>query len=314
MKKLSYLEKFTLAARWILPQGEAKEVIDDYRHILKDMSGDEEAAAAFGSPKKAVLALTDEKKLRRWHRVFLALCVLALLPAVVNVLYVEFLYLNYEFLTNALIASLLLGVGVSLLRKCSLAKPITIGLGVLLGVLVFLCFLFNISWMLHIPSFYGYHVYGAAAVLGVAWFGFGRMKNQEAHRPFIPTLLLTFLCLGSIYGLTTYSIHTGMDGFARHVDMVYVFSSIGMALFAVLAVASLVCARMFHRRWRSVFVLALCGLLMCMQLREICFGMVRDPNVEVFVGAQGLWTLEMISHWFTRYFCFGTVLALLGLL
>ena len=313
MKQMGYLEWFALAARWVLPQGEAEEVIDDYRHILKDMRGDEEAAAAFGSPWEAALALTDKKRFRRWQRIFWALCLLIFLPLAINVLLVEFQYLNYELLTNSLIGAALIFGGVLLLRRASFSKPVSVGLGLVLAAAAFLCLLFNISNMLGLPVLQSSHVLGAAAVLGTVCFGFGRMKSRKMKSSLIIVLVLAFLSAGCVYGLTMYSVHSNIYLFANHMGLVRGIATIGVILFAVLVMAGLVFARMFDRRWRAVFVFALCGLLMCMNLREICLRVPADFLTGAFTGERFHSILLMISHWFTLYFCSGGVLALVGL-
>ena len=61
MKKFGYFENLSLAARWFLPWEEAKGVIEDYRDILMEVKGPEEAVKRFGTPVQAVLATADRK-------------------------------------------------------------------------------------------------------------------------------------------------------------------------------------------------------------------------------------------------------------
>ena len=67
MKKFGYFEKLSLAARWFLPREEAKGVIEDYREILMEVEGPEQAVKRFGTPGKLVRELADHKEVRRWH-------------------------------------------------------------------------------------------------------------------------------------------------------------------------------------------------------------------------------------------------------
>lgn len=314
MKRLGYLERFAIAARWHLSGKEAEEVVDDYRHILRDMAGDEEAVGAFGPPREAAFALADKERFGRWQLVFGILCGLVFLPLAVNVLLVEFQYLNYELLTNSLVGGALLFAGILLLKKASFPKPVSVGLGLVLGAAAFLCLLFDISNLLGLPALQSFHVFGAAAVLGTACFGFGRMKSRKMKGSLMIALVLAFLSAGCVYGLTMYSVHSNIYLFANYMGLVRGIATVGVILFAVLAVAGLVFARMFDRRWRTVYVLALCGLLMCMSLREICLRVPADSLVSAFAGERFQFILLMIRHWFTLYFCSGSVLALVGLL
>ena len=63
MKKFGYFENLSLAARWFLPWEEAKGVIEDYRDILMEVKGPEEAVKRFGTPVQAVLATADRKNI-----------------------------------------------------------------------------------------------------------------------------------------------------------------------------------------------------------------------------------------------------------
>ena len=60
MKRLGYFEKLSLAARWFLPQDEAESVVDDYKDILREIGGQEEAVKRFGPPWKPVIELSEQ--------------------------------------------------------------------------------------------------------------------------------------------------------------------------------------------------------------------------------------------------------------
>ena len=78
MKCLCYFKKLSLAARWFVPQDEAESVVDDYKDILREIGGREEAVERFGPPWKPVIELSDRRKVLRWHS-FLALLIFVLL-------------------------------------------------------------------------------------------------------------------------------------------------------------------------------------------------------------------------------------------
>ena len=67
MKGLGYFEKLSLAARWFLPREEAQGMEEDYRDILMEVEGPEEAVKRFGTPVRLARGLADGKKVRRWH-------------------------------------------------------------------------------------------------------------------------------------------------------------------------------------------------------------------------------------------------------
>ena len=72
MKGLGYFEKLSLAARWFLPREEAQEMEEDYRDILMEVEGSEEAVKRFGTPVR-LARLRD----RRWRAVVI-LCLAGL--------------------------------------------------------------------------------------------------------------------------------------------------------------------------------------------------------------------------------------------
>lgn len=78
-----YLSSLSRAARWCLPPAEAAEVLEDYRDLIEQEPRSEEALRRdLGNPKDAVGQLVQVKAYRRWLKVFAALTVCALFPAV----------------------------------------------------------------------------------------------------------------------------------------------------------------------------------------------------------------------------------------
>ena len=86
MKRFDYFEKLSLAARWFLPREEAESVIDDYRDILSEVGGQEEARERFGRPWGPVMELADSKKVRRWH-MFLTIMVFCALTPLLTIIW-----------------------------------------------------------------------------------------------------------------------------------------------------------------------------------------------------------------------------------
>ena len=85
MKKFGYFEKLSLASRWFLPWEEAKGVIEDYRDILMEVKGPEEAVKRFGTPVQAVLATADRKNIVIRHFMLLLFAVLSFLPVFLQI-------------------------------------------------------------------------------------------------------------------------------------------------------------------------------------------------------------------------------------
>lgn len=85
MKKFGYFENLSLAARWFLPWEEAKGVIEDYRDILMEVKGPEEAVKRFGTPVQAVLATADRKNIVIRHFMLLLFAVLSFLPVFLQI-------------------------------------------------------------------------------------------------------------------------------------------------------------------------------------------------------------------------------------
>ena len=69
MKRLGYLEKLSLAARWFLPYEEAVEIIEDYREMIAG-GEDGKAEERFGPPVKAVLKVAEPVKRWVWSLFF----------------------------------------------------------------------------------------------------------------------------------------------------------------------------------------------------------------------------------------------------
>lgn len=86
MKRLGYFEKLSLAARWLLPNDEAESMVEDYKDILYEVSGPEEALERFGKPWKPVMELADRKEVRRWHVAFIYMMFCTLFPPLYNIL------------------------------------------------------------------------------------------------------------------------------------------------------------------------------------------------------------------------------------
>lgn len=320
---LSYIKRFSLAARWVLPRGKAEKAIRDCGCMLRDVRDEGEANRRFGSPARAVMALADKGQFWRWVFTFCLLLVLLFSAITGNVLMTEF-DIYYMFPVSAVIIfGFVLWAGLELLTLGSYRKPLRILLAGCLGFILFCCFV--LASVDSLPFFYEEHMLYLAALLGVLWFGFGRAEQKPCSKPLLAGLVLSFLAAASIYGLSMYSFHINIYPFAYHLGHVYVLSTIAMAVLGAAAVVSLVFARMYDRRWRAVFVIALTGLLMCFALRNFSCSRIGDQGVidNLIYGfyctqaepgnpfPRGL--CSELSRFFNFYFGMGMLLALLGL-
>lgn len=74
MLKITYFKKLCCAARWLLPQKEAAELMEDYRDMIAEV-GEEHAEEKFGPPAKVALAVADRREVVGWHLVLGAILV-----------------------------------------------------------------------------------------------------------------------------------------------------------------------------------------------------------------------------------------------
>jgi hypothetical protein len=83
MDQQTYLEKFSWAARWYLPQREASEVIADYRTMLTERTEpDVDLVAELGKPAQAARLLREKSAYARWLAAFMLMALCLLVPEV----------------------------------------------------------------------------------------------------------------------------------------------------------------------------------------------------------------------------------------
>lgn len=83
MKRLPYRSHLPLAARWFLPPGEAREVVEDYREIIREAACHAacNAPVEFGKPVQIIRPLAQTAAYRRWLAAFAAMALCLLQPA-----------------------------------------------------------------------------------------------------------------------------------------------------------------------------------------------------------------------------------------
>lgn len=340
MKKFGYFEKLSLAARWFLPREEAKGVIEDYRDILMEVEGPEQAVKRFGPPVKLVRGLEDGRKVRRWHFFFAAILFFILLPFPLYLLFSSLwssVWVRYIDLSDVVFFSVLFFAGLWMIQIGSYKKPVTITLTVGLAVFMILflvpfccshnsfisptemiCYLSKGSAQVHdwlYDSSIG-HSFLIASLAALLYFGFGGEKNrQRMSRLLGISLALVFLGVLGVYLFSWYSFRKDV-GLMLHIGWVMGACVCGGVLCLVGALFSLMMARLHDRRWRSVMILCLTGLALCMEIFLLCREWsptlwdltVQYQNREFYY--YGVYALSQKLKWYT--IC-GTVLAAVGL-
>lgn len=158
MKK-TWLDRFSLAARWYLPQDEAEAVMADYADLLAgDGRGGKELERDLGLPRQAAAMLAQKKDYRRWLIAFCVMAAAALLPGL-HSLPVVVGFVDAPWHGPVWLALFLAGVAAALVwfrPKGDPGKPLPGGAIPLLGAeLVFaalawafgLSLIFRLEWM-----------------------------------------------------------------------------------------------------------------------------------------------------------------------
>jgi len=333
MKRLGYFERLSLAARWLLPRGEADSMIEDYRDILYEVPGPEEALKRFGPPWKPVMALADTKKIRRWH-LFLILMVFCSLVPFLMILWQGTRHNYYDFLEpagNILLCGVVYLFGLDIILGGSNSRVMTwISLLLLTaaGILIFLLhpmelldiFFSRIERAVFGRNFPNYIKIEDYILIGglvsLLYFGFGKGRKRPMSKSLIISLCSALLCIACLYGFAMFCFYVDFGPYL-HVFRVKVACEFGAVLFLLGALGGIVMARMHDSRWRAVYILCLMGMVLCFEAHNLCWNMspslwhaVNDYNAGIAPIPE--WTQEVTAI-FTRDLCYGLVLAFLGM-
>lgn len=337
MKRFGYFEKLSLAARWFLPNDEAVSMVEDYKDILYEVSGPEEAMKRFGPPWKPVMELADRKKVRRWHVAFLYMMFCTLFPTLFFVLSGGLF--DSVLCFNFLVAGLMLWVLWEVLLAGKYSKRMLLLLGgggsvliILFGLVMpthFILPFYDLNW----PFIFRTHepqTFVIGAVISLIYFGFGKMVSRKFSKPLLAGMLIMFLAVAGVYGFMYYSLYINIDPIAYHESFFFFCFALLLTFFVLGAVASIFLARLYDRRWRVVFILALAGIAMCLELFFLSSNHYFSPNdpdlFRIFYDRENP-DYIFSNHWgkningideifisFSWYTGVGTVLALIGLL
>lgn len=337
MRGLGYFEKLSLAARWFLPREEAESVIEDYRDILSEVGEQKAARERFGAPWQPVMELANPKKVRRWHIAFLYMMFCTVFP----ILYRTFnnSFFDNEFCFNILITGMVIWIFWEILLAGKYSKKMLFLLGGLGSALILLAGMVMPSYLLDMwdPSYviirtYEQETFAIGAVVSIVYFGFGRMRGRKFSKPLLVGIVSMFTTVVCLYFFMYYSLYINIDKLAYHESFFSVCFAFLFAFFFLSAIASIFLAKLYEQRWRVVFILALVGMSMCLELVFLSSKnafMANSGNLNLFhifynrdysdyifssQWGNNINAIDEIFISFSWYSGVGTALALIGLL
>lgn len=229
-----YLSRLSRAARWYLPPAEAAEVLEDYREIVAGRT-EEELRRDLGTPRAAMRQLAQPKVYRRWLMVF------ALLSAPVVVLTVDEM--------------------VSELSQC---------LYHLWGVWFFIN---GFTW----SSFLASLLLPAGAAVSLVWFQRNGQKGQELPKRMLPFFLINLVGMAWVWFITCAVLELRFDVidflFPNRTWLVHLTLMVDILIAGATSLTGLIKARLEDRRWRTVYVWGLTGIVLNVFLWKLMTGM-----------------------------------------
>lgn len=333
MKRLGYFEKLSLAARWLLPNDEAESMVEDYKDILYEVSGPEEALERFGKPWKPAMELADRRKVRRWYIVFVMMFFCAFVPFFT--IFWQGAINNYEdflkFAGDLLLCGVVYMFGLDVIFGGSNSRTVTcVSVALLTAAGIFFLFLHPAELIgkifepveravfynqFHFFKPYQYIIFGS--IISMVYFGFRKKKRKPLPKRMVISICAALFLIGCIYGFVMYCFHVDF-GPMLHIFRVKLASEAATVLFFLGAVLGIVMARMDDPRWRSVYILCIMGIALCLTLHNVWWNM--NPSlwvVEEHFNAGLSPTPEAVKDAtlaFTWDLAFGIVFAAVGLL
>lgn len=338
MKRFGYFEQLSLAARWLLPHEEAKDMIEDYKDILFDLRGPEEAYQHFGPPWKPVVETIEPVKVRRWHVAFLYMMFCTLFPLLYR--FSSGGIYDPELCFNLLVTGFVLWLGWEVLLAGKYSKLMFWLLGIGGSALVIIC---GMVMPAYLAAFWRNgspipinepETFCLGAVISLIYFGFGKMRgmgNRKFSKPLLASILIVFLAVAAVYWFTYYSLYVNVYPIAYHESFFNVVFTLLLILFTLSAVASIFLSKLYDRRWRAVFILSLVGIAFCMDLAYITsehffkfdsttpnfFSVFFDRANPRYLFEHRLWgtvnVLDEVFYYYSLYGGVGAALAVAGL-
>lgn len=252
-----YLKKFSRAARWRLPPQESEEAIADYRELIFREERDEsKLVEELGEPVQAAHLLTDVQTYRRWLKVFAVLA-----------------------------------FGLFLLAKWSWTG------------LPFVQFS-SWDWGIFGEGWRGIAVMAVGLVLSLYWFRRHGQKNGPLSKWLVLVLAAVLIFGAVVLGVSWYTLgpeflatfsglpyeqYIGTSA-ARQITLFQELIINGGTFCPFIALAGLVLAKCYDRRWLSLYTLALTVAALCFVLEswihgiDLDFCAIEDVRVVLFPG------------------------------
>lgn len=324
MKRLGYFEKLSLAARWFLPQDEAESVVDDYKDILREVGGSEEAVERFGMPWKPVIELADRKKVLRWHS-FLALITFCALVPVVDIFLEGTGFYLLDLSGDLLLCGIVYLFGLDVILGGSNSKVITwvsIVVLTLAGIFLFILHPLELINNLFAPlkrAVFGrdfpicfqkeyFIIIGAA--ISMVYFGFGCKRRQQIKKSLILSCAAVLFVIACVYGFVMYCFYVDLS-LMMHFEIITACEIAAVLLF-IGALLSAIMAKMFDHRWRAVYILCIMGIVICFDAHSLWWNM--DPSIYNEYGMPTAMFVKEVTSVLTWDLGYGLVLAAISLL
>lgn len=333
MKRLGYFEKLSLAAKWFLPHDEAENMIEDYKDILYEVQGPEEAMKRFGPPWKPVMELADKKKVRRWHMFFIMMLFCAFVPFLT--IFWQGTMHNYEHFLEPAGDIMLCGIvylfGLDVILGGSNGKAVTlVSVVILTAAGIFFFFLHPAQLIgkifepieravfynqFHFFRPYHYTIFGSA--IPMIYFGFRKGKKEPLPKQMVISICAVLFLIACVYGFAMYCFHVDF-GPMLHIFRMKLACEATSVLFFLGAIGGIVMAKMADPRWRAVYILCIMGIALCFAMHNIWWNM--NPSLWIVADHYNTGmspTLEAVNDatlCFTWDLAFGIILAAVSLL
>lgn len=343
MKRLGYFEKLSLAARWFLPHDEAVSMVEDYKDILYEVSGPEEAVERFGPPWKPVMELADRKKVRRWHMYFILMIFCAFVPFMTIIwekaMHDCYLMYNYFYFLEPAGDVLLCGVaymfGLDIIMGGSHSRALTrMSVVLLTAVGIFIVLLHPAKLLDTLLSPIDRMVFGRnlsdsieieyyliiGGIISMFYFGLGKKRGKPLPKLLIICLCTALFAAACVYGFLMYCFHVDFWPMFHNISIMNLVFEIAAMLFLLGAIDGIVMAKMADPRWRAAYILCIMGIILCFEVHNQWWNM--DPSIWIVQVVDG-YCVEMAptsewAHAVTKYctcdLACGIILAAVGLL
>lgn len=324
MKRLGYFEKLSLAARWFLPQDEAESVVDDYKDILREIGGQEEAVKRFGPPWKPVIELSDRRKVLRWHSFLALLFFCALVPVIDIILEGTGFYFSNSA-GDLLLCGIMYLFGLDVILGGLNSKVITwVSVVVLTLAGIFLFMLHPLELISNLLAPLKRAVFGRdfpicfqieyfiiiGAAISMVYFGFGGKRGKHIKKSLILGFAAVLFVIACVYGFVMYCFYVDFS-LMMYFEIITACEIAAVLLF-IGALLSIIMAKMFDYRWRAVYILCIMGIVICFEAHNLWWNM--NPSVYNEYGMPTAMWVKEVTTFLTWDLGYGLVLAAISFL